>query len=182
MLSAKEKKEILQITRNWVETFIIGLNLCPFAKVPYEKNAVRFVIGEAKTMKGFLEIFAREIEFLEKNPTTETTLVILPALGKIELFQAFMQFCEEMIILNAWIQKYQIVSFHPLMRFEGIPTDSPQQLTGIAPYPILHILRVPSVESLGAQIKKDVQAENDKKLSQLAKEDVKKLWEKVLRK
>ncbi|MCS6795500.1 MAG: DUF1415 domain-containing protein, partial [Raineya sp.] len=117
---------------------------------------------------------------LENHPATETTLVILPAFGKIEQFQVFIQFCEEMILLNDWVRKYQIVFFHPLMRFEGIPADSPKQLPGIAPYPILHILRVPSVESLGAQVKKDIQTENDKKLSQLTKDDVKKLWQKVL--
>lgn len=182
MLSAKEKKEIIQTTRKWVETFIIGLNLCPFAKMPYENGAVRFVVGESSKMKGFLEIFANEIELLEKNHNTETTLVILPALNKVEQFMAFMQFCEEMIVLNSWVQKYQIVSFHPLMRFEGIPADSPQQLPGIAPYPILHILRVPSVEMLGAQIKKDVQTENNKRLSQLSKDEVRRLWEKVLKK
>lgn len=180
MFSEEKRKEILAITKKWVETIIIGLNLCPFAKAPFLKNAVRFSLKDATTMKGFLELFAKEIDFLNKNPQTETTLLILPTLDDAKLFHQFFLHCEEMIILNKWIKKYQIVSFHPYARFEGIPTDSPLNLVGIAPYPILHILRVKSVESLGAAVKKDVQLENNKRLQAMTKEEIEALWKKIM--
>ncbi|MCS6833431.1 MAG: DUF1415 domain-containing protein, partial [Flammeovirgaceae bacterium] len=89
--------------------------------------------------------------------------------------------CEEMIFFNKkWSKTYQIVSFHPQARFKDLPLDSPLNLVAIAPYPILHILRVKSVETLGAAVKKDVQLENTKRLQAMTKEDVEALWKKIV--
>ncbi len=180
MLSKKKRKEAKETIMKWVETFIVGLNLCPFAKAPMQKGEIRYSVVDGEDMKEFLEAFAAEIDILEKDPKVETTLMIIPAFGNMTHFQAFMGFCEEMIIINHWIHKFQIVSFHPYMRFLGLPPDSPENLTGIAPYPILHILRVPSVETLGATVRQDVIAQNSEKLRKMSKVELAKLWKKVL--
>jgi uncharacterized protein len=179
-LSEKQKTDALTVTQKWVESVIIGLNLCPFAKAPFQKGEVRFTVADADTIQGFLELFVAELELMDENPSIETTLMIIPIFGNIEHFQAYMQFCEQTIILNHWTKKYQIVSFHPYARFVGFPSDSARNLTGMAPYPILHILRVNSVETLGTTTKNDVQAENDKKLKNMTTENVKELWKKIM--
>lgn len=177
----KEQKEDAILTINkWVETIIIGLNLCPFAKTPLQKNEIKFVVADEKNMKSFIEFFVDEILFLEENTTIETTLIIIPAFGNMEQFQTFTRFCEETIQLNEWTSQYQIVSFHPFMRFDGFEHDSPRNLTAMAPFPILHILRTPSVENLGAVLSKDVQIENDKKLQKMTKKEMLALWTKVV--
>ena len=43
---------LIQHTRIWLEKAVIGLNLCPFAKAPYEKNRVRISISHAKHLDG----------------------------------------------------------------------------------------------------------------------------------
>jgi len=181
MLSEEQKKDAIATIQQWVETIIIGLNLCPFAKTPFQKGAVRFAVADCDNVQAFLNCFAEEIDFLEDHPLIETTLLIIPAFGKVEQFITFMQFCEQTIVLNDWIEKYQIVSFHPYMRFSGIPADSPRNLTGMAPYPILHILRTPSVETLGATLQKDLHTENDKKLSKMTKQEMARLWAEAIR-
>ena len=181
MLTAKQKKEITGTTKKWLETFIIGLNLCPFAKAPYLRGGVRLTVEEADSMKKYLQIFADEVAFLQKNPATDTTLLILPGLGNIQQFQTYMQSCEEMLHEKKWLFDIMIVPFHPLMRFAGLPPDSVENTTGIAPFPIVHLLRQAQVASLGAMMKKDVIEANDEKLRSMSKEEIKKLWEKVLR-
>ncbi len=179
-LTNAKKLEMIALTQKWVETFIIGLNLCPFAKAPYLKKEVRFTVTDADSMQDFVQSFANELSLMDEDPSVETTLMIVPRLGDIEYFQPFIKFCEETIVLNNWTKSYQIVSFHPFMRFDGIEADSPRNLTGMSPYPVLHILRVASVEGLGKAVKKDVQIENDKKLSAMSKEEVHELWQKLL--
>ncbi|NJL15730.1 MAG: DUF1415 domain-containing protein [Microscillaceae bacterium] len=179
-LSDVQKAEMVEITRKWVETLILGLNLCPFAKAPLLREAVRFVVHDTDSMRGFVEAFCDEIDWLEQHPETETTLMILPRLGERAHFLPFVQYCEETIVLNQWTADYQIVGFHPLARFEGLAPDSPQNLTGMAPLPVLHLLRVASVEALGQAVKKDVQAENDRILKKMSPSEVKRLWEKIL--
>lgn len=181
MLSKEKKEETIYTTKKWVETIIIGLNLCPFAKAPFLNQSIRFVVADFANMEGFVRFFADELTFLDENSAIETTLIMAPALGKMEHFQAFFQFCEETIVLNEWTKQYQIVSFHPMMRFEGFDIDSPSHLTGMAPYPTIHVLRTPAVESIGATLKKDLQVENDKKLQKMTKEDISKLWSIVLK-
>ncbi len=181
MLSEEKIVEVVETSRKWLETAIIGLNLCPFAKTPYQKGEVRLTVADAETMRGFLELFAGELEMMDENPKIETTLMILPALGNIsEHFQPYFQFCEETIILNNWEKKYQIVSFHPFAHLVGVPADSPKNLTVMAPYPMVHILRVNSVESLGQSLKKDVQTENDKRLQNMSQAELQTLWAKIM--
>ncbi|MDX2303558.1 MAG: DUF1415 family protein [Microscillaceae bacterium] len=180
MLTQAQKEDTLKTTQKWLETIIIGLNLCPFAKAPFQKGQVHFEIAEANTMKGFVEAFIKEVQRLDTQPSIETTLMIVPTLGNIEHFQSFMQFCEETIIINHWGSKYQIVSFHPLQRLQGFASDSPRNLISIAPYPIVHILRVASVETLGKNLKEDVQVKNDQILNNLNSEEVKMLWYRIV--
>ncbi|MEZ4932018.1 MAG: DUF1415 family protein [Saprospiraceae bacterium] len=39
-----EKQPIIEKSKTWVEKFVIGLQLCPFAKRPFEKGQVRFEV------------------------------------------------------------------------------------------------------------------------------------------
>lgn len=180
MLSNKEEKEIIEITKKWIETFIIDLGLCPFAKEPYFKNKVRISVCEAENEKLQQEEFFQELDFLLNNSFVETTLLVFPHLQSDVNGIKKMEFLFELAIqANRLTNLFQIVSFHPKMYYKNFPKDAPQQVLGQAPYPTIHILRVASVEQLGAQIKKDVQENNDKKLSALSLEDIKNLWEKV---
>ena len=180
MLTEEQKKDAINTTQKWVETFIIGLNLCPFAKSPFQKEGIRFTVADCENSQMYVETFINELEFLNKNKKTETTLLIIPGFGKPEHLQAYLEFCEQIIIINNWGSKYQIVSFHPYARFLGIAPDSPKNLTGIAPYPVLHILRTPSVDALENAVKKDIHVQNDERLEKMTHEELKKLWDKVM--
>lgn len=180
MLSKQKKKEAHEVTQKWIREVIIGLNLCPFAKAPFIANRVRIAVVDKTNMKSFLTAFLKELERLDKYPHTETTLMVIPAFGRMTDFQAFFSYCEEMLVLNECQHKYQLVFFHPYARLVGLPPESPKNLTTIAPYPTLHILRVESVEKLGAQLKQDVQKQNDQTLQQLTENQFLKIWSKIM--
>jgi len=179
IIMAESKDEIIKVVQNWVEKLIIGMNLCPFAKDPYENDAVRIILNNDKSLQSCLTFFEREIRYLAKHPKTETTLIVFPELSDIVAFDKFYQKCEEMLIVKKWYNDYQITFFHPFAQIREYPKESAHQLVIQAPYPILHLLRVHSVEKLGAKVKNDVHITNDQKLSELSEKDVQKLWEDI---
>jgi uncharacterized protein len=156
------------------------LNLCPFAKQFYVQKKVRFSVIDAVEFVDFLKLFGAEVGRLTRQPNIETTLLIVPAFGRVEHFSAFMKYCEEMLVLNEEADNYMIVPFHPYIRHTGQAADAPQQFTGIAPYPIVHILRKKTVDKLGAAYKGDVQADNDKILKKMGFKALQTLWFKML--
>ena len=71
---------VLRNTRAWVEKFIVGLNLCPYAKVPFAENTIQYVISDAKSTDDFIQdSFAAAASLLDTDPKAlSTTLLIAP--------------------------------------------------------------------------------------------------------
>lgn len=178
----ESKQEIIELCKKWVETFIIGLNLCPFAKTPFVKGRVRFVVYGEQDLRRLLELYGEELELLEEQPTNklETTLVIVPALGNQTHFSIYVKYCQEMLVINQLEEAFLIVPFHPLTQHMGYPKNAPNHFTGKAPYPIVHILRKPSVDKFGTLYQGDVQIDNDIKLRKLGRKYLIELWREMV--
>jgi hypothetical protein len=137
------------------------------------------VPAEGRSINDFVKAFRDEVVFLQKNEKTDTTLLIAPSLQAIPDFRKVLEACEAEILKNKWYNDFLIVSFHPLMRFSEFKPDDPANTTGVAPYPVIHLLRKTQVDTLGAAAKKDIQAENVKKLRELGMPEIIKLWKRV---
>ena len=48
------KEKIIDAVRQWVETVVIDLNLCPFANKVYLSDGVRFVLSDADSEEKLL--------------------------------------------------------------------------------------------------------------------------------
>jgi len=70
--------KIVRSVRQWVETVVVGLNLCPFAKRELVKNRVRFVVTKATSEGPLLVALEDELELLSNEASVETTLLIHP--------------------------------------------------------------------------------------------------------
>ena len=55
---------IVELVKAWVETMVVGLNLCPFAKRELLANRVRFFVSEAKTEEQLLMDLHSELNLL----------------------------------------------------------------------------------------------------------------------
>ena len=51
--------EVIATTSQWLERAVIGLNLCPFAKVAYVKQRVRFTVSAATSDEALLDDLIR---------------------------------------------------------------------------------------------------------------------------
>lgn len=133
--------------RNWVETCVVGMNLCPFAKRELVKNRVRFVTTDATTEEALLQALQAELELLNTDPSVETTLLIHPkVLQNFYDYNNFLESADALVLDMALEGTYQIASFHPDYQFGGTQPEDAENYTNRAPYPILHLLREDSLE------------------------------------
>ena len=133
--------------RRWVKSFVVGLNLCPFARRELVNDRVRFTVTEATSEAQLLLALRAELEFLGANPSVETTLLIHP-----KVLQDFFEYNQFLNVADALLAQmklegvYQIASFHPDYQFGGTEPDDAGNYTNRSPYPVLHLLREESLE------------------------------------
>ena len=142
-----DASKIVAVVRNWVDRFVVGMNLCPFAKTELTRNRVRFTVSAANSEDLLLAELQTELELLNNNRCVETTLLIHPSvLRDFDAYNQFLNYAEALIKQMALEGIYQIASFHPDYRFEGSAPTAAENYTNRSPYPMLHLLREESLE------------------------------------
>jgi hypothetical protein len=143
-ISAAEKQKIVNSVEGWLRECVLGLSLCPYARVPFERGAVRIAVTVADDLATTLD---EEIKRLQDSAgSVETTLVII-AQG----LQHFLDFndctgdIEQMLQQSGLDDEFQLAAFHPAYLFAGEAADDASHYTNRAPYPVVQLLRVESV-------------------------------------
>jgi len=135
--------------RKWVGTFIVDLNICPFAKKELVKKRVRFAVTEAATEESLLMALESELELLNTDPAIETTLLIHPQVLKdFGDFNQFLDLADGLLVQMDLEDIYQIASFHPDYQFAGTDPGDAENYTNRSPYPVLHLLREDSLDQV----------------------------------
>ena len=139
--------EIIESVQRWVETFVVGMNLCPYAKRELIKNRVRFVSIAAETEEELLIVLQAELELLHSDLAIETTLLIhAKVLQVFDDYNQFLNHTDKLLLQMGYDGIYQIASFHPHYQFAGTDPDDAENYTNRSPYPLLHLLREESLE------------------------------------
>ncbi len=140
-------EKIVLAVRQWVDTFVVGMNLCPFAKRELVKNRVRFVTTAATTQEQLLMALQAELELLNADPSIETTLLIhAEVLQDFYDFNDFLDIADSLLVDMELEGIYQVASFHPDYQFGGTEPADAENYTNRSPYPVLHLLREESLE------------------------------------
>ncbi|MDH5360617.1 MAG: DUF1415 domain-containing protein [Gammaproteobacteria bacterium] len=140
--------DVIQQTRCWLETLVIGEGLCPFARQPYEAGRVRFVVSSARNDEALLEDLLAELSYLQKTPLqeVETSLLILPY-----MLQDFLDYNDFLDLVDALLEQqqmegeFQIATMHPYYQFAETEFDDAQNYTNRSPFPLLHLIREESL-------------------------------------
>lgn len=141
--------QVVQAMRRWLERAVIGLNLCPFAKLVHVKGQVHYVVSHAAEPQPLLQDLRRELLALaESDPAQrDTTLLMLPyCLSDFLDFNDFLDEADQLLEALALDGILQIASFHPQFQFAGTVADDITNFTNRAPYPTLHLLRESSID------------------------------------
>jgi len=138
--------EVNAATRHWVETLVIDLNLCPFAKRELVRDRIRFICSEADTEEGLLLELQAELQLLQDDESIETTLLSHPnVLTDFEEYNQFLDLVDALLSEMRLTGELQVASFHPDYQFEGTEPDDVGNTTNRSPYPMLHLIREASL-------------------------------------
>ena len=146
--SSDSADRVIAATRNWVEKAVIGLRLCPFAASPYLRGLVRYRVSEQRSPEGLAEELAQELLHLAAaDPLLcETSLLIHPyVLGDFLDYNQFLDQADAAVEALGLKGELQIASFHPAYQFAGSAPNDVENYSNRSPYPMLHLLREPSV-------------------------------------
>ena len=133
--------------RRWVESIVVDLNLCPFARQELVSDRVRFVATDASDEERLLVALEAELELLNDDPSVETTLLIHPeVLQDFYDYNEFLSLADGLLVQMNLEGVYQVASFHPDYQFGGTEPNDAENHTNRSPYPALHILREESLE------------------------------------
>lgn len=147
MSESLEYEEVIGAVQRWVESLVVGLNLCPFAKRVWVKNRVRCSVTEAATEEQLLVDLQAELELLNRDDAIETTLLIHPrVLKEFYDYNQFLNYADSLLAQMRLNGVYQIASFHPDYQFGGTEPGDVENYTNRSPYPLLHLIREESLE------------------------------------
>ena len=130
----------------WIDSIVIGLNLCPFANAARRQGHLKICMAESARTEECLQQLADEAALLEQADKQATTLFVLP-----EGFADFDDYLDLLAMAEALLDDLgfagilQIASFHPLYQFDGTSADEVSNWTNRAPLPILHLLKESSI-------------------------------------
>jgi uncharacterized protein len=147
---------VVDATRRWISSIVIGLNLCPFAQRVFDAETVRYVVSDAADEAALLDDLARELDALVAAPiaAVETTLLIHPrVLGDFLEYNDFLGAADQVLAKLGLQGIVQIASFHPGYRFAGTDADAAENYTNRSPYPMLHLLREASISAVAVNPK-----------------------------
>jgi uncharacterized protein len=179
--SAPDEATAIAATRQWIERAVIGLNLCPFARLPYLDQRVCFRVSRANGSDGVLDDLCGELQSLAAaDPADcETTLLIIPqAFADFLDFNDFLDEAEAALEVLGLDGEIQIASFHPDYRFADSDPDDVENCSNRSPFPTLHLLREASIERAVESIADPdaIFERNIETLRRLGREGWKSLW------
>lgn len=136
-------------TRAWAERAVIGLNLCPFARVVQAKGLIRYAGTDATGADGVQQALVAELQRLAaaSPQQLETTLLVLPqALHDFLAFNDFLALADDAVEALGLDGEVQVASFHPDYQFADAAADDITNATNRAPWPTLHLIREASMD------------------------------------
>ncbi|WP_043529992.1 DUF1415 domain-containing protein [Litchfieldella xinjiangensis] len=142
-------EQVIAATREWVSSFVVGHNICPFAGREVRRETIRYTSVTAEEWEPLLAALLDECRRLDNEADIATTLLIVESgLEDFETYLDLLAVAEALLVDQGYEGIYQLASFHPEYRFAGAPDDDPANYTNRSPWPMLHLLREAELEQV----------------------------------
>ena len=168
----------------WLDEFVVGLDLCPFARPLLGGEALRVAVCEETDPVLLQHFFLRELDLLQSSGEEEiaTSLLVFPgALADFDDYLVFLQQGEDLLRECGLEGLVQLASFHPDYRFAGEEADAASHFSNRAPYPVIHLLREEMLSRVLADgvDPAEIPDRNIKTLEQIGVEELQRRWDRL---
>jgi Fe-S-cluster containining protein len=160
------KNSVKQVTKSWVENFVMKYDLCPFASSVFVGNTIRYrTFMNSEANEAYLLSWLRaEILHLLAVPESQcsTTLLMFPfAFKDFKGFHQLSEYIEDEFLPSIEdellgpiselsgepLPDIQLAFFHPNFQWAGEADDAPINFEKKAPFPTINILRAARVRA-----------------------------------
>ncbi len=171
----------LELTRQWVDKIVIGLNLCPFAAPDQRAGRVRYALSEATSEDQAVADFLSELERIQQADETDvatTLLVFTHTAQDFHLYLDLLDQCQFALERAGLEGVFQLASFHPEYCFAGVDPDHISHWTNRSPLPMIHIIREGQMSRILARFKDadQIPERNIARLEQMGREGLLGQW------
>lgn len=165
-----------ELMNHWLEKVVIGLNLCPFAKKPFQEKKVTLIESKNHLEDKVFQELIRHIDIFLQGDTTDLYYFTEFKIGFEDFYELFQDF-EDYLERNH-LENIQVVCFHPLFRFARLDSSDKANFVNRSPYPCIHFLNAQEFSELGLnpQEGEKISFINEKKLKELSDEEFQKLF------
>lgn len=177
-------EQYISITKSWIESFVVGLQLCPFAANPFRQEKIHYRVSRADNFEALMEDLILELHQLDQTEVAslETTLLIHPFIGvSFDHYLDLVEVANQILNTCGLEGVVQIATFHPDYQFARTQKKDVSNFTNRSPYPMMHLLREASV-SEAIKNYPNVEAvprENIKKLKEMGIDKISERWLKL---
>ena len=176
---------IEQQIRAWLEQFVVGLNLCPFAAPLVSSDRLRIKICDATDIDTIMQSFLSELDLIQSTLESDiaTTLLVIPnALKDFEEYLDVIDLAEELLSEVGLEGVIQLASFHPHYQFAEEPAESASHFSNRSPYPLIHFLREDMMASALQNFTnpEQIPARNVEALQEIGRNAIEQRWQQLL--
>ena len=176
---------IEQKVRVWLEHFVVGLNLCPFAAPVVSSDRLRIKICESTDLDQVMHTFLSELDLIQSSSELDiaTTLLVIPnALDDFEDYLDVIDLAETLLIDAGLEGVIQLASFHPHYQFVEEPVESASHFSNRSPYPLIHFLREDMMASALQNFTnpEQIPARNVETLQEIGRNAIEQRWQQLL--
>ena len=145
------KQAAIELTQRWLETMVVGLNLCPFAKKVVDDKSLRLTVCDAQKDEAVLKAILMELDALHsscENDIATGLLIFSRGLSGFDHYLMIVDQAQQLLEQIGLEGIFQIASFHPHYCFDGVDEDDLGNYTNRSPLPMLHFIREAHLERL----------------------------------
>lgn len=170
-----------QQTRRWLEEFVVGLNLCPFARPLLDSPQLRIATCAAVALPALQHFFLSELDRLQSSTESEiatSLLVFSGALADFDEYLDFLDIAQELLYESGLEGVIQLASFHPEYQFDGEPATAASHFSNRSPWPTIHLIREDMLERvlLDFPDPEGIPGRNIERLETLGREELQSRW------
>lgn len=169
-------------TRRWLTEFVVGLNLCPFARPMLDSEQLRIAVCAEADLALLQRSFLSELDLIQSKPESDiatSLLVFTDALTDFDDYLDFLALAQELLGDAGLEGLVQLASFHPDYRFEGEAEDAPSHFSNRSPYPTIHLIREDMLERVLLEFPdpEGIPGRNIATLEELGSEELERRWQ-----